>query len=492
VAVVVDGGFAASFERLVVAEHASVVRAARRVTGRADLAEDAAQEALLHALRQGSRVLAAREPGRVLRWLATRHACMELRSRRRIDGACEASDSLGAMAGRERGPERDDELRRVRAELARLPVELRDALTLRFDDGATYQSIAERLSISEATAHARVRRGLDALRRRLVPRRSALSALVLRWCSDAPFGRWLRAPSRLSPAAPTNPLSWGVVGVAASITIGLSVWWLATDRRASPLPAAESASVPARDVGRPPRPEASASSALELDALDPSTWGHRVPLSAYLDAGGTLPAVAPPSVAVEPARLLGRVLDPRGQRLAGAVVELEAAVPGVDLALSVARTTTDASGDFALSDVPGATPLVLRVRYANATIALRPIELVPGASTSMGTLTTDVAVDAVEQAFALLLDVRDEQGRPLPDVIVTLSRRHVDVANATALARDAAGRTDADGRILLDGRFLGRKRLELRVGSTTFVHDFTLETAGDHALTLSAPKSPSS
>lgn len=497
-----DGGFAASFERLVVAEHASVVRAARRVTGRADLAEDAAQEALLHALRQGPRVLAAREPGRVLRWLATRHACMELRARRRIDSARDA-DAIGEDAPKAgthgAGAERDDELMRVRDELLRLPRAWREALTLRFEHGATYQEIARRLSISDATAHARVRRGLDALRVRLGSRRRGLGAWSL-------VG-WPMASSELPNGAspsPSNPLlrrlvellldrpwlrgglrSWAAaVSVAASVLVGVVLM----DRGASSPSGSGSALAPA--VVRESHPASLAELDPPIDAFDPSTWGHRVPLSAYLDAGGSLPAVAPPSVTASPARLTGRLLDDRGQRLAGAVVDLEASVPGVDLALSMARTTTDDSGDFELSDVPAATPLMLRVRFANATIVERPLELDPGSTHALGSIVAAVAVDATRGPFALAVRVVDARGNPVPDVAVTLSRRHVDVAGDTALARDSAGRTDASGRITLTGRFLGRKQLELRRGADTIVHDFTLETAGDHALVLSASTSP--
>lgn len=480
----VDVGFVASFERLVVAEQASVLRAARRVTGRLELAEDAAQEALLHALRQGPRVLAAREPGRVLRWLATRHACMELRARKRIDASCGTDAAMGLAQGREVGPERADELLRVKAELARLPRALGEALALRFAEGATYQAIALRLGISEATAHSRVRRGLEALRLRLGPRRSGLGAWSLWGWPGASTWRALWNSVR-----GTTWVRRGLRGLAASASmaasVGFVVWGMG--RGASGLPSFDAAVAPTVELAPPASSALGVDEPSSLDPFDRSTWGRRVPLSAYLDAGGSLPPFAPPSVSAPPARLLGRVLDDRGQRLRDALVELEVAVPGVDLALSVARTTTDASGDFVLDDVPAATALTLRVRFANATIVQRPIELEPGAAVALGTLVAGVPVDTTAGAFTVDITVKDARGKPVADAIVTLARRHLDLSGWTAIARDDAGRTDRNGRILLDGRWLGRKRVELRHGGATLVHDISIESDGTHGLELIAP-----
>lgn len=513
VAVVVDGGFVASFERLVVAEQASVLRAARRVTGRRELAEDAAQEALLHALRQGPRVLAAREPGRVLRWLATRHACMELRARRRIDAALAAQAAQSALAApASRGDEANlandseldvvgpgdsraehaDELQRVRSELARLPPELREALRLRFVQALTYQEIARSLSISDATAHAHVRRGLDALRSRLGARRHALGGLG----GFAALTRWL------PPSIGQRELVRGTLstferlgawlrrfGLASGMAGGLVLGVVALDRGASRSSSFESSLAPTLDAQRPSSAPSRSNDFLADSEFptDLAELTRRVPLSAYLDAGGTLPPFAPPSVTALPARVSGRVLDDRGQRLRNALVELEVAVPGVDLALSVARATTDASGDFVLEDVPAATALMLRVRFANATIVQHPIELEPGASVALGTLVAGVPVDTTAGAFALDLTVTDARGHAVADAIVTLARRHDDLGGSIAIARDDAGRTDRDGRLVLAGQWLGRKRLELRHGGATLVHDLSIESTGTHALELIAP-----
>ncbi|MCC7171321.1 MAG: sigma-70 family RNA polymerase sigma factor [Planctomycetes bacterium] len=500
-AVVVDGGFVASFVRLVVAEQASVLRAARRVTGRRELAEDAVQEALLHALRQGPRVLAAREPGRVLRWLATRHACMELRARRRIDAAQAAHTNPADEASHphpvdvvgpwESSAERADELNRVRLELARLPLELQDALRLRFVQGRTYQDIARALSISDATAHARVRRGLDALRSRLGSRSDALGGFG----GFAALTRWLRGSIgetlfvRGGHSVFERLVAWlRRFGLASGVAGGLVLGVVALDRGASSSSSLESALAPTLDAQRPSStPSRSIDSLASEVPTDLAELARRVPLSAYLDAGGSLPPFAPPSVTALPARLIGRVLDDRGQRLRDALVELEAAVPGVDLALSVARTSTDASGDFVLDDVPAATALTLRVRFANATIVLRPLELEPGASVALGTLVAGVPVDTTAGAFTVDLTVRDAGGNPVADAIVTLARRHLELNGSTAIARDDGGRTDRNGRILLDGRWLGHKRVELRHGGATLVHDISIESDGVHTFEWTAP-----
>ena len=63
--------------------------------------------------------------------------------------------------------ERDDETRRLMAEVERLPDPLREALMLYYYEDCTYQDLAHRLGVSAATINARLTQARMMLREKM-------------------------------------------------------------------------------------------------------------------------------------------------------------------------------------------------------------------------------------------------------------------------------------------------------------------------------------
>lgn len=146
-------------------QHAFVVRAVRGVLGDPALAEDAAQEAWMRALRPGGTttigwlVTAARNIGLDQR---RSRAAREARERRRaLDrGEVVADASDGAL-------ERVERRQRVASTVLALAEPLRSVVLLRYEEGLTAVEIARRTGVDEATVRRRLARAHEELRRRL-------------------------------------------------------------------------------------------------------------------------------------------------------------------------------------------------------------------------------------------------------------------------------------------------------------------------------------
>ena len=165
-------GDEAATARLVRAFRSVATAQALRTCGDPDLAEDAAQEALVKALCNVDRL---RHTERFPEWLGTiarneGHRCRQRRTDLLVDAAVgEPGAELGSVLGPP-GPGtedafwRSDTVRRVRDALDRLPARLRRALELRYFHGCSYNEIAGQLGVPVTTAKGRLQMARDLFR----------------------------------------------------------------------------------------------------------------------------------------------------------------------------------------------------------------------------------------------------------------------------------------------------------------------------------------
>ncbi len=143
-------------------------------TGSADAAEDLAQEALLRGFRFLESLKQHRKFGGWLSGIAVRTCLDWLKARQR------SQVSLGSLGGEGVDPqiistecdgatraENRDEVRRLMAEVERLPLEYREVLLIYYYDEVTYREVAEMLDVSVATVNARLTKARSMLRERM-------------------------------------------------------------------------------------------------------------------------------------------------------------------------------------------------------------------------------------------------------------------------------------------------------------------------------------
>lgn len=154
-----------AFARLVAAHEDRVYHAAYRITGNADDARDAAQEAFLKAFRALPRY---RHESAFSTWLhrISVNAALDLVRRRPQVPPVPLEDvALPAPAGNpEPEAERSELQRQVHQALGRLAVDHRVIIVLRDLQGLAYEEIAEVLRIPVGTVRSRLSRARDALR----------------------------------------------------------------------------------------------------------------------------------------------------------------------------------------------------------------------------------------------------------------------------------------------------------------------------------------
>jgi RNA polymerase sigma-70 factor (ECF subfamily) len=160
-----------SYDPLVRRWAARVLAVCHARVGRADAAEDLAQEALLRGLRAISTLS---DPDRFGPWLCgiAVRCCLDwLKASARTEVTMsalptpvegEAVDDAGAQSSRQ------EEIRRLMTELERLPFSYRQVVMHFYYDDCTYKQIAEQLGISTATVNMRLTRARQLLRERLV------------------------------------------------------------------------------------------------------------------------------------------------------------------------------------------------------------------------------------------------------------------------------------------------------------------------------------
>ncbi len=167
-AVLADGRLATasavkSFDDFYATEYAGVVRLAMTLTGRADMAEELAQESFVAAYRRWSRVAALDDPAAWVRRVATnrcvssgRRYVTELRLLARLRQERPARSGGGQVA--------DDELWAV---VRSLPRRQAQVLALAFVEDRSVADIAGLLGCGEETVRTHLRRGRQAVAQRL-------------------------------------------------------------------------------------------------------------------------------------------------------------------------------------------------------------------------------------------------------------------------------------------------------------------------------------
>jgi len=161
-------GDAESFSRLCEQHYPALVAVAYSQLADRGLAEDAAQEALLIAYRDITRL---KETTRFLPWLAAicRNTAIDMakaRARERRAGI----EDCSPVADRCRHD--DDAVATVREIISRLDSDMRDILALRYYNEMTYGQIAALLGLSEEAVNGKLRRARSAIRQQLQRRRS--------------------------------------------------------------------------------------------------------------------------------------------------------------------------------------------------------------------------------------------------------------------------------------------------------------------------------
>ena len=162
-------GSSARLRRAIEAQRGALYRLAFAWCHDGALADDLVQETLLRALERSAQL---REPGRLKSWLCSILA-NALRDHYRRSRALENLDDLDeAVLADEATPETASEsarlAARVRAEVARLPLGQRQAVTLVDLEGCTYAEVSEILCVPIGTVMSRLCRARSALKERLV------------------------------------------------------------------------------------------------------------------------------------------------------------------------------------------------------------------------------------------------------------------------------------------------------------------------------------
>lgn len=229
-------------------------------TGDRAISEDVAQETFVAAWQQLDHL---REPSKLRAWLCGIARNLARAARRRSDREVELAGELVADDGGPFEAAYDAEVERVvRAALARVPAQYREALVLFYGEGASAREVAEILGISEGAAMQRLSRGrqhlaagvastVEAALRRQRPRRDLAAAVLA--ILPAPI-----LPSRVEP--PPRSHGGSMFKLALVAAAGLAVTGttaLVVHQRASSAAPAAVASAPATAVAAvtvPPPP----------------------------------------------------------------------------------------------------------------------------------------------------------------------------------------------------------------------------------------------
>jgi RNA polymerase sigma-70 factor, ECF subfamily len=163
-----------AYEQLVRRWAARVTAVCHARLGRADAAEDLAQETLLRGLRA---LPTLTDPAKFGPWLCgiAARACLDwlkAGSRSEVQLSSIPSDSAESLAGSNGADGYSDlqhreEIDRLMCEVERLPAAYREVLMHYYYEDCTYQELAELLGVSAATVNARLTKARQMLRERL-------------------------------------------------------------------------------------------------------------------------------------------------------------------------------------------------------------------------------------------------------------------------------------------------------------------------------------
>jgi RNA polymerase sigma-70 factor (ECF subfamily) len=168
-------GGTAAYAHLVRRHSARVLAVCHARVGRAEAADDLAQETLLRGLKA---LPTLQDPGRFGAWIcgiATRTCLDWLKSAQRTEVSYSAlGDAADVPAGMNGDDlEQREQTQRLMAEVERLPEVYREAVMMYYYDDVTYQQIAQTLGVSAATVNARLTKARAMLRERLGAERKA-------------------------------------------------------------------------------------------------------------------------------------------------------------------------------------------------------------------------------------------------------------------------------------------------------------------------------
>jgi RNA polymerase sigma-70 factor (ECF subfamily) len=170
-------GRLAAYAELVERWSARILAICRSHAGRADMAEDLAQESLVRGLQALSSLHDPEKFGPWLRGIAVR-ACLDWRKAKQssqvpfsvLDTAAGKYDPAGNGSVVDDEVERREDEERLRAAVEELPESYRETLLLYYCERVTYQDLAEVLGISRATINLRLTKARAMLREKLKPR----------------------------------------------------------------------------------------------------------------------------------------------------------------------------------------------------------------------------------------------------------------------------------------------------------------------------------
>jgi RNA polymerase sigma-70 factor (sigma-E family) len=150
-------------EEWVAQQAPALLRFAHLVTGDADAAQDAVQDALANAFARWDRVAATEDPGAyVRRMIVNAHVSAWRRFGRRVVPVAEVRG--GSVVDAANAVARDDAVWRV---CRGLPAKQRAAVVLRYYEDLEFSEIARILGCSEGTVRSQLHRALAALRTEL-------------------------------------------------------------------------------------------------------------------------------------------------------------------------------------------------------------------------------------------------------------------------------------------------------------------------------------
>jgi RNA polymerase sigma-70 factor, ECF subfamily len=138
----------------------ALLRYLRRMTGRAETAEDLLHETFVQAMR-GLRQLEQAASPKAWLFSIARHLGINAVQRRRL--AVPLSEGMAAA----QAAEEDPRLERMRTAIADLPDTQREALQLRLRDELSYEEIAEVLGVPVGTVRSRLHNAVKGLREQL-------------------------------------------------------------------------------------------------------------------------------------------------------------------------------------------------------------------------------------------------------------------------------------------------------------------------------------
>ena len=291
-------------------------------------AEDVAQEAFVRLVNLAR---AGRTVESVKGWLMTAvvNACRNhLRARRRRTRHELSSVHVRGMAGPE------DPSAVVGEYVESLPEEVRLPLVLHYGLGYTHQEVALALGCPQGSISARIRDGLEGVRRSLAPESALTSLEAALTVALAPEGAAaVPSPaSSLARAGGASPLATpaalarrlatpAALGAVALAALGVALTAFSSEGGEASRPPVTSTSRPASFGSEDPAPPGTHASppALEAPSLAHSAPENSAKPMAVAAAGS---ATAAASLATTRSAFVGRVIDERGVPVAGAMVLL--------------------------------------------------------------------------------------------------------------------------------------------------------------------------